>query len=303
MTRAGRLLKYLAKRIARGTFHSCDAIALVGHSTGGLDIRWLLWELTEPRRRDIAVDGVKVSAAELFQLVRRVVFLSVPQWGTNSLTGSAPTGRANGGSRRTARQGGGVATARAGLRGGLHPPRRQFPHGPEPGSRVAGRPQRGRPTDRRRRPGAHRRRTRSWCPSSLCGCATWRPIFTPSTIWRRRRLPAIPDSPAHFPATRRAQEISRWGKRIRTQSYATLGRRPFRFDPGAAAPRWDLSNPWTYLRYNGRCPRSRHGYGLPTGLPCMRRRTIPAEHPGRRAAAEALEIPEAANPPLAKSAR
>ena len=30
------------------------------------------------------------------------------------------------------------------------------------------------------------------------------------------------------------------------QSYATLGRRPFRFDPGSPAPRWDLSNPWTY---------------------------------------------------------
>ena len=53
-------------------------------------------------------------------------------------------------------------------------------------------------------------------------------------------------SPAHFPETLRAQEIARWGKRIKTQSYATLGRRPCRFDSGSAAPRWDLSNPWTY---------------------------------------------------------
>ena len=83
VTRAGRLRRYLAKRIARGTFHRGDALALVGHSTGGLDIRWLIWELTEPRQQDNVVDGVSVPAAEILQLVRRIVFLSVPQWGTN----------------------------------------------------------------------------------------------------------------------------------------------------------------------------------------------------------------------------
>jgi len=53
-------------------------------------------------------------------------------------------------------------------------------------------------------------------------------------------------SPAHFPAKLRALEITRWGKRIRTQSYATLGTRPFRFDAGSAAPRWDLTDLSTY---------------------------------------------------------
>src|SRR5208282_6270532 len=36
-TRAGRLRRYLVKRMARGEFLPGDAIVLVGHSTGGLD--------------------------------------------------------------------------------------------------------------------------------------------------------------------------------------------------------------------------------------------------------------------------
>ena len=88
VTRAGRLQSYLAKRIARGEFLPGDTLALVGHSTGGLDIRWLLWELSRDPDRTIPVDGGQgsaytVQAAEILNLVQRVVFLSVPQWGTN----------------------------------------------------------------------------------------------------------------------------------------------------------------------------------------------------------------------------
>lgn len=42
-TRAARLRAYLAKRIARGEIQDDDTIALIGHSTGGLDIRRLLF--------------------------------------------------------------------------------------------------------------------------------------------------------------------------------------------------------------------------------------------------------------------
>ena len=38
-TRARRLRDYLAKRVARGEFLDGDKLALVGHSTGGLDIQ------------------------------------------------------------------------------------------------------------------------------------------------------------------------------------------------------------------------------------------------------------------------
>ena len=65
VTRATRLQGYLAKRIARGEISSGDDVILVGHSTGGLDIRWLLWGLHR-RRTPIVVDGgAKVEAARI----------------------------------------------------------------------------------------------------------------------------------------------------------------------------------------------------------------------------------------------
>lgn len=85
-TRAGRLAAYLAKRVARGEFQEDDEIALVGHSTGGLDIRRLVWRLTAgPRdtlRVDSLPDGGAPDAASVSRLIRRVVFLSVPHRGT-----------------------------------------------------------------------------------------------------------------------------------------------------------------------------------------------------------------------------
>ena len=91
-TRAMRLRGYLAKRLARAEFQPArgDTIALVGHSTGGLDIRKLLWDLASYPDDIIPVDGieeadkcVRVSARDVLSMVRRVAFLSVPQWGTN----------------------------------------------------------------------------------------------------------------------------------------------------------------------------------------------------------------------------
>ena len=45
VTRATRLRSYLAKRIARGEITAGDDICLVGHSTGGLDVRQLVSDL------------------------------------------------------------------------------------------------------------------------------------------------------------------------------------------------------------------------------------------------------------------
>lgn len=85
-TRAKRLAGYLAKRVARGEFQENDEIALVGHSTGGLDIRRLLWTLmSEPTSRfpvDALPRGGRPQAALVRRLIKRVVFLSVPHRGT-----------------------------------------------------------------------------------------------------------------------------------------------------------------------------------------------------------------------------
>ncbi len=85
-TRARLLRTWLAKLVARGTVGPSDTITLVGHSTGGLDIRALLHDLhTSPPGLAIAVDGAPeaVPIATLRDAVRRVVFLSTPQHGTN----------------------------------------------------------------------------------------------------------------------------------------------------------------------------------------------------------------------------
>ena len=83
VTRATRLQTYPGKRMARGEISTGDDIILVGHSTGGLDIRRLVWDLHR-RKEPIVVDGgAKAEPEKILERVRRVVFLSVPHWGTN----------------------------------------------------------------------------------------------------------------------------------------------------------------------------------------------------------------------------
>src|SRR5208282_4330633 len=100
VTRAQRLRNYLEKRMARGEIRfdhdhpdRDDEIILIGHSTGGLDIRRLIWDLHPPsdhppsdnaRNARIGVDGGEpIQAQELSSRIKKVVFLSVPHWGTN----------------------------------------------------------------------------------------------------------------------------------------------------------------------------------------------------------------------------
>jgi hypothetical protein len=93
--RAKRLIGYLATRTARGEFSRGDSLALVGHSTGGLDIRLALYTMAEavasaanalagtPPPGAIVDGPTLVSYADILALVDRMAFLSVPQYGTN----------------------------------------------------------------------------------------------------------------------------------------------------------------------------------------------------------------------------
>ena len=246
ITRAGRLRKYLAKRIARREFQPGDALALVGHSTGGLDIRWLLWDLTEPGQEDLRVDGVSVPAAGIFNMIRRIVFLSVPQWGTNI----ADWVRSYKCGRKAV-----VAELRSSVAASQVPLL----------DRVQDYALRGANCLTGSNLGLALQDALSEAEAPACSgdpssTADANEAASELALWLRHMASdfhAIDDlasqappgtyrSPAHFPEKKRLEEIDRWGKRIKTQSYATLGRRPFRFDPGSPAPRWDLSNPWTY---------------------------------------------------------
>ncbi|MEY4515534.1 MAG: hypothetical protein RLZZ450_7656 [Pseudomonadota bacterium] len=86
-TRAALLKQFLAKKLARNEIQEGDRVALVGHSTGGLDIRQLLLSL-DREAAPSKVDGSQktqrsVPGQRLLDHIDRVVFMSVPQRGTN----------------------------------------------------------------------------------------------------------------------------------------------------------------------------------------------------------------------------
>ncbi len=252
VTRAGRLRSYLAKRTARGEFRPGDTLALVGHSTGGLDIRWLLWTLSRDPDKTIAVDGGEgtacaVEAREILDFMRGIVFLSVPQLGTNI----ADWVRSHTLSRTTL-----VEELRAAAEAS------QFPFLDKVERWIA--------------EGA----------SGLTGLDLFRALEDSLTeadarvykgdpsrtadaqeaaseleLWLRhmssdfsaiddlaaRRPSGTPASPAHFSSEMRDEETGLWKTlRIRTRSYATLGWRPFHFEAATPAPVWNLLEPWTY---------------------------------------------------------
>lgn len=84
-TRAMALRTYLEERKLRGIFQDGDRVALLGHSTGGLDIRQLLVNVGfgafDPQYRDVEREMVDDSI--LRAGIERLIFLSVPQRGTN----------------------------------------------------------------------------------------------------------------------------------------------------------------------------------------------------------------------------
>jgi len=227
-------------------------IALVGHSTAGLDIRKLLWDLASTPDRTYAVDGVQrsqpaVSAGDLLGMVRRVVFLSVPQWGTNV----ADWVRTYTLGRELV-----VADLRAAVVASQVPFLDKFESGLS-----------GSAADATKlnllyaiEDALNEAETRT--TDNPMKMATAQEAASELELWLRHMatdFSAIDDltarapkgdciSPAHFTPEMRVREKANWSN-IKTQSYATLGRRPFRFEPGQPAPRWDLLNPATYPEF------------------------------------------------------
>jgi len=90
VTRAKRLRAFLTKRMMRREFRPQDRVALIGHSTGGLDIRQLLLDLSREGAAQLQVRGIedlqartRPTGGDVLDLIAKVVFISVPQRGTN----------------------------------------------------------------------------------------------------------------------------------------------------------------------------------------------------------------------------
>ena len=255
VTRAALLRRYLTKRIARGEFLQHDALALVGHSTGGLDIRQLIWGLAAELQLNAGlkypVDGTQdtsfaVPGTELLRMLNRVVFLSVPQFGTNI----ADWVRDHDLGRRAV-----VADLRTSIAASQVPVLDRLQNCIsstvatatnldllEAIQDVLSEAEPDRATDRMQV---------ALAQDAASEVALWlRHIATDFSAiddLASEALPVDPKSPAHFDHEMREQEIEYWKHyHIQTRSYATIGTRPFGFDPSCPAPRWDLLNPFSY---------------------------------------------------------
>jgi len=253
VTRARRLREYLAKRLARGEISKRDDVTLIGHSTGGLDIRCLLWDLHELDREErlILVDGVKVKPMKLTGRIHRVVFLSVPHWGTNIADWVK--------SHRVLRKAL-IENLRGAVAGSQVLPVEQFESAIAGGTAsITGAPiyeavrdaldeaneDIGEQTPYRE---AEAQEAASELELYLRHMASdFRAIddLTSRAPRISKRGDKEPMSPAHFHARWRQTELGQL-RNIEFRSYVTVGKRPFRFDPGQPAPVWDLAKLWTY---------------------------------------------------------
>ena len=263
-TRAERLRAYLAKRIARGEIQPEDTIALVGHSTGGLDIRRMLFAKETPRQdRVLQVDGgdrsnrgqrrrrgavrtaVEVRQSDIFRAVDCLVFLSVPQWGTNIADWTRDHGplqravveelhlaveaarrpridkaltRVLGLAGHLACDPDLVLAAQDALRETTAP---KTPPGPRADAQLAG------------------SQLRLWLQHAVDDFAAIDDLAA--------NPPKGSVSPAHYSAGDRQRERRLWRTHsIRTMSFATVGQRPFSFQPGRPVKPLSLTDPATW---------------------------------------------------------
>jgi hypothetical protein len=268
-TRAGRLRRYLTKRLVRGEFQPGDAVALVGHSTGGLDIRRLLWDLSSSAERTLPADGTEeVRSRDLLELIDRVVFLSVPQWGTNiaqwvrdNLLGRAIV----------------VAQLRTAVAASQVPVLNRIQ------DRISNLASEFLNLDLLRAVEDALREAQTRIGTGPAEVASAHEAAAALELWLRHMAwdfaaiddltpppaartdaPAAPAgteprSPAHFTPAMRVSEVERWrDHRIAIRSFATVSNRPYRFEGGKPAPRWDLLAPCSWPDLT---PRTRESAG------------------------------------------
>jgi len=219
--RGEELHYFLAKQVARGEFLDGDRVTLIGHSTGGLDIRALLGRLGRGADAVLHVDGdCAVPDHQLRALVDRVVFLSVPHYGTRGADVLAPLGPAI--QRIVA-----VAAETVALNRG---PRARFRQ------RVLERPPRSelgravrdayQDTDEIGDATPHdlatarsaRHATVAWLEHMALDLSALEDLGTQP---KASRDPAE-RSPAHFDRRARSAELAQWSPALTTRSYATM---------------------------------------------------------------------------------
>jgi hypothetical protein len=246
VTRAARLRAYLAKRIVRGEMP--DDIVLVGHSTGGLDIRQLIQDLDNPDNPLVHIDGGhSLEADAIRKKIKAVVFLSVPHWGTNI----ADWVRSHRVLRRAVVLG--LRAAVAGSQLFLLDAVEQHAVGAVAwltGAQILLAAQ-----------DALTEANENYGPRSPIRTADAHETASELALYLRhigsdfhviddltaRRPENGPLSPAHFNDAERRAELRLWrDPPIHTLSFATLGSRPFVFPHGRPAPLWDLTNPCSY---------------------------------------------------------
>ncbi len=247
-TRATRLRAYLAKRMARGEILDTDKVVLVGHSTGSLDIRQLIWDLHNPDVGSLPIDGgPPVASQTIRQCLDGVVFLSAPHWGTNiaDWVRSHPL-------LRTAA----IAELRAAAAGSQLYLLDQIESLISTGAALftdaelilALRDALTEANLHYGKPGPSRTADAEEAASEF---ALYLRLMSSDFHVINDLASQAHDpeqrSPAHFDDEERKREFDLWDSPpIRTLSYATVGGRPFRFRSGCPAPVWELTNPCSY---------------------------------------------------------
>ena len=247
-TRAERLRRYLAKRIDRGEILEDDRVVLVGHSTGGLDIRQLVLDLHRGERKPVHSDGgFTVPDQAIRNCLDGVVFLSVPHWGTNV---------ADWVHSQTLLRTAVIAKLSAVVAGAQLPLldtienqiTRTTAALTDADMVLAFGDALTEANDHYGKPGPSRTVSAQETASDLALylrhiTSDFRAIDDlTSRLYDPRKK-----TPAHLSETEREDELQLWrDPAIRTLSYATVGGRAFRFPAGALAPAWDLINPFSY---------------------------------------------------------